>query len=305
VAIVVGVAFWLRRDHLLLGFAIYGLAFFMLLRHVSWAVEFASGVAPNLVDYCHYLLFYPGAAGMMGAPEVFNEFRQRNLVRPPVQIDAGAVMRLARGVAYIWLARRIPVSLQAVVSSSDFLTAWTLQALYWVEVAFYFMGIWILVDTVALLLGVRLRQNFAHLLSNENPSDLWRSVRATMTYWLVYHVYRPLGGNQGWQGLHIVAALAVSVVWHLIGVPFLAIPAQLLHFAPFTLWAVITAAALVAHVHARRRGWRLLPASTPVVLRRGIHRLPFRSATTSTFSCRSSERSAAWRRDVDQWGRVQ
>jgi D-alanyl-lipoteichoic acid acyltransferase DltB (MBOAT superfamily) len=163
--------------------------------------------------------------------------------------------------------------LQAVVSSSDFLTAWTLQALYWVEVAFYFMGIWILVDTVALLLGVRLRQNFAHLLSNENPSDLWRSVRATMTYWLVYHVYRPLGGNQGWQGLHIVAALAVSVVWHLIGVPFLAIPAQLLHFAPFTLWAVITAAALVAHVHARRRGWRLLPASTPVVLRRGIHRL--------------------------------
>ena len=270
---VIGVAFWLRSRQPILGISIHGLAFFILMRHVSWAVEFAGGVAPNIVDYCHYLLFYPGAAGMIGAPEVFAEFRQRNLVRPPVQPDSTLGMRLVRGAACIWLSRRIPLPLETVVASNDFFIVWALQGMYWVEVALYLMGVWIVVDAVALLLGVRLRQNFAHLLQVENPSDLWRSVRGTMTYWLVYHIYRPLGGNRGSQALHVIAALAVSLVWHLVGVPFLALSVTPLHFAPFTLWTVITAAALVGHVHARHSGWRILPATTPTTLRRGIHRL--------------------------------
>lgn len=269
---VLGASFWLRNHNPLLGIAVHGLAFFILMRHVSWAVEFAGGVAANLVDYFYYLLFYPGAAGMIGAPEVFAEFRQRNLGRP-VRPDPQLASRLLRGAAYVWLARRIPVSLEAVITQTDFFTLWTLQAIYWVEVALFLMGIWAMVDAVALLLGVRLRQNFAHLLKCENPSDLWRSVRATMTYWLVYHVYGPLGGNRGSQELHVLGALAASLAWHLIAVPFLAIPVRPLHFAPFALWAAINGAALIGHVHARHRGWRLLPVSTPVWLRRGIHRL--------------------------------
>jgi hypothetical protein len=275
-AVVVGViggAFWLRNSQPSLGIAIHGLAFFILMRHVSWAVEFAGGMAPSVVDYCHYLLFYPGAAGLLGAPEVFAEFRQRNLVRQPVQPDPKLGLRLVRGAAYIWLSRRIPLPMETVVASTDFFTVWVLQGIYWVEVALYLMGLWTVVDAVALLLGVRLRQNFAHLLQVENPSDLWRSVRGTMTYWLVYHIYRPLGGNRGSQELHVVAALAASLVWHLVGVPFLALRATPLHYAPFTLWTILNGTALVGHIAARHRGWSILPATTPTALRRGINRL--------------------------------
>ena len=270
---VVGVAFWLRSWRPSLGIAIHGLAFFILLRHVSWAVEFAGGAAPRIVDYGFYLLFYPGAAGMTGAPEVFAEFRQRNLTRAPVQPTATLGLRLVRGATYLWLSRRIPLSLETVVASDGFFTVWTLQGVYWIEVALYFMGVWVFVDAVALLLGVRLRQNFAHLLQVENPSDLWRSVRGTMTYWLVYHVYRPLGGNRGSQALHVLAAVAVSWIWHLVGVPFLALRSTPLHYAPFTLWTVLNGAALVGHVYARQRGWTFLPSATPTAVRRAIHRV--------------------------------
>jgi hypothetical protein len=272
VVAIIALAFWLRSRQPGLAVAIHGLAFFILLRHVSWAVEFAGGVVPNVVDYCHYLLFYPGAAGLLGAPEVFAEFRQRNLLRAPVRPDAQTAMRLVRGALCVWLSRRIPLSMEAVAASSEFFAAWALQATYWIEVALYLMGVWIMVDTIALLLGVRLRQNFAHLLQAENPSDLWRSVRGTMTYWLVYHIYRPLGGNRGSQALHVVAAMAFSLGWHLVGVPFLALPATPLHFVPFTLWATVTAAALVGHVLARQHTWSVLPAATPVPVRRAVHR---------------------------------
>jgi hypothetical protein len=270
---VVAVAFWLRSRQPMAAVAIHGLAFFILLRHVSWAVEFAGGVAPNVVDYCHYLLFYPGSAGMIGGPEVFAEFRQRNLVRPPLQPDSRLWRQLAWGALYVWLSRRIRLPLETVVASDDSFVLWALQGIYWVEVALYLMGVWCVVDAVSLLLGVRLRQNFAHLLQAENPSDLWRSVRGTMTYWLVYHVYRPLGGNRGSQELHVMAALAVSWIWHLVGVPFLAAPATLLHYAPFTLWTVVTGAALVGHIRARQHGLRILPATTPIALRRAVHRV--------------------------------
>ena len=273
IAAILGLAFWWRSRSPLLGIALQGLAFFLLLRHASWAWEVARGVVPNAVDYCHYLLFYPGASGYIGAPEVFDEFRRRNLTGQPQQPDPHVGRQLLYGALYVWLARRIPVSSEMVVASTDVVTVWTLQALFWVEVALFLTGVWMMVDAVALLLGVRLRQNFAHLLQCENPSDLWRSVRGTLTFWLVYHVYQPLGGNRGAQELHMLGALAVSLAWHLLAVPSLAIPLRPMHFAPFTLWAVINGAALIGHVHARRHGWRLLPPTTPVWLRRAIHRV--------------------------------
>lgn len=261
----------LRRTLFSDGLQTFAILSFVFLRQISAAAALSGAPRPPFSGYLCYLTFYPGGFGPLGGPEVYADFARRNLAG---QLHHDA-RRAARGVVWgavqVWAAYRVPTSTAALLDSSTFFVAWGHSLLMFARAALYSMGVWSMIDATALLHGFRLHPNFRGILTRQNPSELWWAWRGTLTNWLVRHVYGPLGASQRHQSLNILAAFGVSWLWHVVGVPFISREFTLLHLAPITLWAAINAAAVIGHVHARQRQLRLLPASTPPPLRRGIH----------------------------------
>jgi hypothetical protein len=249
----------------------FGLFSFVFLRQISFAVAACQGRRAGIASYLCYLVFYPGATGPLGGPEVWSEFSRRNLGGRTLPEWAWGGRKALYGLAQLWAADRIPVSAATVFASPTAALAWTSSFALFFQVALRVMGFWAMIDATASFYGFRLRPNFEGILRCRNPSDLWRSWRGTLTNWLVYHVYAPLGANARHQSLNILAAFAVSLVWHWAGVPFLSADFRLAYLAPITLWAVINALAVVGHVQATRHRWRILPEATPESVRQGIH----------------------------------
>lgn len=247
-----GWAFWVRSGNVLLAAPLQGLLAFAVLRHVSFVVE-AARMRRSLTDYATFMAFYPGVAGVFGAPEVYAEFSRRNLVRPVAIDHARAARRVALGCAQAWVALRIPVSVDTVLASSGPLVAWPTIVVFFLRTALAVMGGWAMIEGAALFFGVQLRTNFRGLLTCQNPSELWWAWRGSLTNWLVQHVYGPLGGRNH-LSRNILAAFGVSLLWHAIGVPFLTADFHPVQLVPVTLWASINATAVLVHAHVSRGG---------------------------------------------------
>ena len=270
VAVVVGVygiAFWLRHADFYSSWRLQGLLAIWSLRHISLVVSAMRSGPPRPADCAAFVSFYPGLMGLMGAPEVYDEFARRNLVRPAPPSQWMAVRHLVEGQGLLILAALLPVTIERVETSATVLGAWAFTILLFVKTALGVMGFWRVVDSAALFYGVRMRMNFTGLLTCRNPSELWWSWRGTFTNWLVTHVYAPLGANRRHQSFNIVAAFAVSYAWHAVGVPFLTPDFRWVYLAPVTLWAAINTAAVLAQVNGTRLGLLRPPAVIPAPLR--------------------------------------
>ena len=263
----------LRTRSLGLAWPVQGLLMWFGLRHVSAVIEVARGARIGMGDYLAYVAFYPGSMGPFGAPEVYAEFSRRNLARSGPLECRLAARRVVVGSLQAWLGTLIPNSAAATLASTTMAEAWVRSVVLFVQTALLAMGWWSMIEGGALFLGIRLRPNFAGLLTCENPSDLWRSWRGTMTNWLVQHVYAPLGANRRHQARNIVAAFAASLVWHWLGVPFASAHFHAAQLAPITLWAAVNAAAVVVHLRLQQRRFALLPTGTPAPVARGSRRL--------------------------------
>jgi D-alanyl-lipoteichoic acid acyltransferase DltB (MBOAT superfamily) len=261
----------MRGADLLVALHTYGLFSFLFLRQISWAVAARRGQAGGIGSYLCYLVFYPGVTGPLGGPEVWSEFSRRNLAGRTSPDYGWGARKVVHGMLQVWAADRIPISAEIVFASPTTVLAWANSLLLFVQIALRGMGFWAMIDATASFYGFRLRPNFDGILRCRNPSELWRSWRGTLTYWLVCHVYAPLGANRRHQSLNILAAFAVSLVWHWGGVPFLSADFHVRHLAPITLWAVANALAVIGHVQMTRRHWTILPAATPRPLRHAIH----------------------------------
>jgi hypothetical protein len=269
----------LRGANLLVALEAQGLFAFMLLRHVSFAIDARRGQPAPPSHYLCYMAFYPPC---IGASELYGEFCRRNLAAETHYRYAAAARTLVVAFAQVWLVRRINVSFDAVLAAPTTAAMWSGIALLYFRAALFAMALWSVIDAVALLYGVALRPNFARIFRAENPAQFWHCWRGTMTNWLVQYVYIPLGGNRRAQHRNIFAAFAVSTAWHCMGVAFMgpAVPAAT--FVPFVLWGLLNAAAVSGHALGRKRGLRMLPEATPPVLRHAIRLLL--TAALATFT---------------------
>jgi hypothetical protein len=265
-----GFAFWLRSWQFVEASRVQGLLAFWVLRHISLLVTAVRNGPPPLADCGAFVMFYPGVAGMLGAPEVYDEFARRNLTRPPAVQHRRAARRLIEGVLLVVASRLVPMTLERIEASATVPEAWACSIVFFVRTALAIMGLWRSVSGIALLYGVQLRANFAGLLSARNPTELWWSWRGTMTNWLVQHVYAPLGANRHHQSLNIAAAFTVSFLWHALGVPFLSPDFHLAQIVAVALWASANGAAVIAHVNANRTGLIRAPAVVPAGMRNAI-----------------------------------
>ncbi len=266
-ALAYGFCWWLRASDPMSALRVQGLLVFWYLRHLSYVIDHRRAGAIGLGGYLCYLCFYPGSHGLVGGPEVYHEFSRRNLGTAVRLEHRLAMRRLLAGTFQSWLALRLPQP--DLFAERGTLALWGVALILFVRSALAVMAAWALVDASALLYGVRLRRNFAGILTCQNPGELWRSWRGTMTYWLISHVYAPLGGNRRHQALNIAAAFGVSLLWHWSGVPFLTGDFRAAHLAPIMLWAAANATAVIVYVSLQGHRFHVLPAGTPQPIRRG------------------------------------
>jgi len=258
-------AIWaLGARNALAGLGAQGLFAFALLRHISFVVETRRGRAAAFTDYVGYMLFYPA---FVGTVEVYDEFHDRNL-RAAGSIDYGtAAAKIVRGSVLLWVALWLGVSFQEAIALRDPLRLWGHLVLLFITSALYAMGLWSTIEGIAHLYGIELRPNFPNVLTCRNPAEFWRAWRATMTNWLIRYVYIPLGGNRHDQVRNICAAFAVSVLWHWMGVPFLARHPAGRDFVPIGLWGIINAAGVGGYFVWHRHRPAILPHATPPSVR--------------------------------------
>jgi hypothetical protein len=249
------------------GLAAQGLFAFALLRHVSWLVDTRRGTGGTLLDVCWYQLFYPSC---YGAAERYGDFRLRNPSPGAHRDDARLLRAFLRSAAYIWVVRRLPLDLPALME----VTTWPAFAagylLFFVRAALHVMSLWAMLEATALAWGVRIHPNFAGILTARSPSQFWRAWRGTMTRWLIDYVYVPLGGNRAHPVRNVFAVFAVSAAWHWMGLPFLHAETAPADFVPIGAWALVNATVLAVAVTGRRRGWRFWPRVTPAGVRLAV-----------------------------------
>jgi len=264
-ATLLGVLAHLRTRDGITALAAFGLLAFVGMRHASFALATRSSPPASLAQYLAYLLFYPTC---LGAMEVFDEFRDKNLRGDSVQAPAEALGRIALGAVALTIALQIDASMDRVTATAGALAAWGEVSRLFVRASLAVSGLWGMLEGGALLLGFRLRPNFRRILLAESPREFWHAWRGTMTRWLTVHVYVPLGGGRRHRMRNTAAAFAVSTAWHCLGVAMLlgerVTPAS---FAPVAAWGAFSFAGVAVHAAVRARRAprdRALPAALAV-----------------------------------------
>ncbi|MDJ0950386.1 MAG: MBOAT family O-acyltransferase [Alphaproteobacteria bacterium] len=101
--------------------------------------------------------------------------------------------------------------------SQTALDAWL--AIYGFSVQIYcdFSGYTDMAIGTALIIGVRLPNNFARPYGAASITEFWRRWHITLSYWLRDYLYIPLGGNRGGavrQTVNIMITMLLGGLWH-------------------------------------------------------------------------------------------
>ena len=94
-----------------------------------------------------------------------------------------------------------------------------LLAIYGFSVQIYcdFSGYTDMAIALALLLGVRLPNNFLRPYAAESLVEFWRRWHITLSFWLRDYLYIPLGGNRGGSAAeirNILITMVLGGLWH-------------------------------------------------------------------------------------------
>jgi alginate O-acetyltransferase complex protein AlgI len=95
----------------------------------------------------------------------------------------------------------------------------TLLAIYGFAVQIYcdFSGYTDMAIGLALMLGIRLPNNFLRPYASESLIDFWQRWHITLSYWLRDYLYIPLGGNRGSrvrQAGNVMITMVLGGLWH-------------------------------------------------------------------------------------------
>ncbi|KZX81516.1 hypothetical protein A3715_18880 [Oleiphilus sp. HI0009] len=119
----------------------------------------------------------------------------------------------------------------------DFSTAWMLSFAYTYQLYFDFSGYCDMALGIALMLGIKLPENFKSPYRSGNISEFWRRWHITLGAFFKKYVYIPLGGNRNGKVNTLIALFCVGMlsgIWHGAGLTFV-------------LWGLLHALGLCLH----------------------------------------------------------
>lgn len=229
-----------------------GLSFYTF-QSMSYAIDvYRREVQPerSLVAFFSYVAYLPQL--IAGPIERFAALgpQLRAMYQRPwdrSQWSAGAD-RIALGVAQkLLLADGCGVLVDALASGSShtFWSAWGLGVGFGMQIYYDFAAYTHMAIGIALLMGVRLTENFLSPYQAPNIQEFWRRWHRTLSEWFRDYLYIPLGGSQGggWRTLRNVGiTFGLCGLWH--GASW--------NFVVWGLWH----GGLVGSYHLFRQRWR-------------------------------------------------
>ncbi|MFE1598797.1 MBOAT family O-acyltransferase [Methylobacterium sp. ID0610] len=231
-----------------------GISFFTF-QHIAYLVDLRRGTAPpmTLTDYALYVAFFPRviAGPLVRAAEIQPQWQ----AHPPwADLAARGLLLFAAG-----LAKKVVLG-DGLAAAIDPLWAGAGAGLapeaaaqavlgYAFQLYFDFSGYTDMALGLALMLGIRLPENFRAPYRAVSIQDFWRRWHITLSVFLRDYLYIPFGGSRHGLARQLGALLATMTLgglWHGAGLTFVA-------------WGAAHGIALGLHVLWRRAGLALPP----------------------------------------------
>jgi len=200
-----------------------GISFYTFMG-ISYVVDVYRGDARPApwLDFIVYLSFFPHliAGPIVRANELIPQIQRRP---DPRSIDvAGAAYLIWGGlfkkvVLSSFLASAIVDPVFGAPTSHSSLEILVAVYAYAVQIYADFSGYTDIAIGIALLLGIRLPQNFNAPYTAESLRDFWRRWHMTLSRWLRDYLYIPLGGSKGSSGetyRNLMITMALGGLWH-------------------------------------------------------------------------------------------
>jgi D-alanyl-lipoteichoic acid acyltransferase DltB (MBOAT superfamily) len=277
-----------------------GISFFTF-QQISYLVDSFHGKTGeyNFLNYALFVSFFPQliAGPIVHHKEMMPQFARlknkfldwRNIYAGLFLIGAGLCKKVIIADTFgLWVSQGF-----SNPENLNFLTAWAASLSYTVQLYFDFSGYTDMAIGSALLINIRLPQNFNAPYRSLNIQEFWRRWHITLGRFLRDYIYIPLGGNRkgtkrvyinlfitffiggvwhgaGWTfvmwGAMHGFALCLHRVWTKMGLRLPAIPAWLLTFlfvncawVIFRAKDLVQAKTILAHmVNVRSANWEML-----------------------------------------------
>jgi alginate O-acetyltransferase complex protein AlgI len=206
--------------------------------------KFSSQTRPQTV--LAYVLFFPHliAGPILRPNELIPQLEHPKSRKSLLPVAAIAVFTVGL-VKKLVFADTIAGFVDSVYAHAGAATApEALLAMYGFSVQIYcdFSGYTDMAIGLAMLLGIRLPNNFAQPYCADSIVDFWRRWHKTLSFWLRDYLYIPLGGNREgkvYEIRNVMITMTLGGLWH--GASW-----------TFVVWGILHGAAL-SSVHAARK----------------------------------------------------
>lgn len=217
-AVVAFAVFLLLRAYGGGGFVWFGAAFYMLRAlHVVLEGARSNAEAVSPLSYAHFLLFPPTfAVGPVDRYACFEREVHRHRWNP-APFSAGLETVLYGYVQVVLLANVLVGGYfrhYELLMPQGSLRDWVECIDYGASLYFKFSGYSDIAIGVALLLGVRIPENFDRPYLARNVSDFWRRWHISVTSWCRDYVNMPVLAVTRHRGAAAVSAMVVLGLWH-------------------------------------------------------------------------------------------
>lgn len=176
----------------------------------------------SLLDFAVYLSLFPQlvAGPIVRAPELIPQLEVR---ADPRKVNSALAFRLIMAglfkkvVISTFLASAIVDDVFAVPEAYRSLEILVAIYAYAIQIYADFSGYTDIAIGCALLLGLRLPQNFDAPYAALSMQAFWRKWHMTLSFWLRDYLYIPLGGNQGTEArrdVNLLLTMLIGGLWH-------------------------------------------------------------------------------------------
>lgn len=193
---------------------------FVTFQMLSFLIDMYRGRYKEGVSLYHFAIYSTMFPQIASGPitrysEIQDALERPNYVNPKFleegityfTIGLSYKILLADKIASLW-NDVLKVGASGIDTASAWLGAWG----YSFEIYFDFFGYSLMAIGIALLLGIRLPDNFTEPYSSKTMTAFWRNWHITLGRWFKDYLYIPLGGNRHSK---IRTAFNIFVVWML------------------------------------------------------------------------------------------
>lgn len=204
-------------------FAPLGISYYTL-QVISYLVDVYRGkydFERNLLNYSLYVMYIPHL--FIGPITRYDEMKKQLVSKRKITLNNiyNGGIRIAWGLLKkLIIAGRISIIIATITGNPEVYTgayAFLAMILYSVQLYSDFSGGIDIVLGISKILGINLSENFDSPYYAQTIKEFWRRWHISLSTWLKYYIYIPLGGNRCSKfrkTVNVIITFFVSGLWH-------------------------------------------------------------------------------------------